>query len=58
MPDGPEGMVRVRTPLKNHLVCIGDIEGMAHLITIYPDNLYLVNNRIDVNTWNEIHDRN
>ena len=57
-PDGPEGMVRVGTPLKNHVVRIGDIEGMAHLITINPDNLYLVNNRIDVHTWNEIHDGN
>jgi len=57
-PDGPEGMVRIGTPVKNHVVYIGDIEGMAHLITINPDNLYLVNNRIDVHTWNEIHDGN
>jgi len=57
-PDGPEGMVRVGTPLKNHVVHLGDIEGMAHLIAINPDNLYLVNNRIDVHTWNEIHDGN
>ncbi|KAF8414436.1 hypothetical protein EV426DRAFT_579176 [Tirmania nivea] len=44
-PDGPEGM-------------IADIEGMAHLITINPDQLYLVNNRIDLHTWNDIHDGN
>jgi len=57
-PDGSEGMVCVGTPVKNHVVCIGDIEGMAYLITINLDNLYLVNNRIDVHTWNEIHDGN
>ena len=58
MPDGLEGMVRVVTPVKNHVVRIGDIEGMAHLITINLDNLYLGNNRIDVHTCNEIHDGN
>ena len=57
-PDGPEGMVRVGIPLKNHVVRIGDIEGLAHLISMNPDNLYLVNNRIDVYTWNKIHDGN
>jgi len=57
-PDGSEGMVRVGTPLKNHVVRIGVIKEMAHLITINSDNLYLVNNRIDVHTWNEIHDGN
>jgi len=57
-PDGPEGMVRVGIPMKNHVVRIGDIEGLAHLISINPDNWYLVNNRIDVHTWNEIIDGN
>jgi len=57
-PDGLEGMVRVGIPMKNHMVRMGDIEGLAHLISINPDNLYLVNNRIDVYTWNEIHDGN
>jgi len=57
-PNGSEGIVGVGTPVKNHVVRIGDIEGMAHLITINPDNLYLVNNRIDVHTWNKIHNGN
>jgi hypothetical protein len=57
-PDGPEGMVRVGTPAKNHVVSIRHIEGMAHLVPINPENLYLVNNRIDLDTWNDIHDGN
>jgi len=57
-PDGPEGMVHVGNPVKNHVVRIGDIEGMAHLITINGGNLYLVNNRIDIHAWNEIYDGN
>ena len=57
-PDGPEGMPRVGNPTKNHVIQITDIEGMAHLIPIEPDNLYLVNNRIDHHTWNDIHDQN
>ena len=38
-PDGPEGMPRVGNPTKNHVIQITDIEGMAHLIPIEPDNL-------------------
>jgi len=57
-PDGPEGMVRVGIPMKNHVVHIGDIQGLAHLISINPDNLSVVNNCINVHTWNKIHDRN
>ena len=53
-PDGPERMVHVGIPMKNHVVRIGVIEGLAHLISINPDNLYLVNNCIDVHTWNEM----
>jgi len=58
MLNGPEGMVRVRIPLKNHVVHIADIEGLAHLISINPGNLYLINNYINIHTWNEIHDGN
>ena len=57
-PDGPEGMARIRTPMKNHVIKITDIEGMAHLIPIDPDNLYLMNNRIDQHTWNDLYDQN
>ena len=51
-------MVRVGTAVKIHVVRIGDIEGMSHLIIINSDNLYLVNNLIDVHTRNEIQDGN
>ena len=57
-PCSPEGMVHVGTPNKNLVMCIADIEGMAHLVPIEPDKLYLLNNRIDINTWNDIHDGN
>jgi len=57
-PDSPKGMVRVSTSVKKHVVRTRDIEGIAHLITINSDNVYLVNNGIDVHTWNEIHDGN
>ena len=57
-PCGPEGMVRVGTSNKNLVMCIADIEGMAYLVPIEPDKLYLLNNRIDINTWNDIHDGN
>ena len=57
-PEGPEGMTRVGGPMKNHVIKISDIEGMVHLIPIETEHLYLVNNRIDLHTWNEIHDGN
>ena len=58
MPCGPEGMIRISTPIKNHVIGITGIEGMAHLILVDPGKLYLINNRIDVHTWNNIHDGN
>ena len=57
-PRGPDGMVCFGTPNKNLVMCIADSEGMAHLVPIEPDKLYLLNNRIDINTWNDIHDGN
>jgi len=56
--DGPECMVHVGIPMKNHVVHIRDIKGLAHLISINPDNLYLVNNHIDIHTWNETYNGN
>ena len=56
--DGPEGMSHVGCPIPNHIIRITDMEGMAHLIAIEPDELWLVNNRIDQQTWNETHDGN
>ena len=50
--DGPEGMSRVGCPIFNHIIRITHMEGMAHLIAIEPDQLWLVNNRIDQQTWN------
>lgn len=57
-PDGPEGMARVGLPLKNQVIGISNIEGMAHLIPVEPERVYLVNNRIDLHAWNDIHDGN
>ena len=57
-PDGSEGMVRVGKPVTNHVVRVADIEGMEHLIPVNPEELYLVNNRVDVHTWNDIHNGN
>ena len=57
-PDSPEGMVRIGMPLRNYVVHIAEIEGMAHLTPVNPETLYLVPNRMDVDIWNEIHDRN
>ena len=51
-------MVRVGTSNKNLVMCIADIEGMAYLVPIEPDKLYLLNNRIDINTLNDIHGGN
>ncbi|KAF8448466.1 hypothetical protein BGX38DRAFT_1142765 [Terfezia claveryi] len=55
-PDGPEGMVRVGLPSKNHVIRIADIESMAHLVPIHDGELYIINNRIDLYTWNDIDD--
>jgi len=57
-PDGPEGIVRVGLPIRSHVVAVADKEGMAHLVPVNPEELYLVNNRIDVHTWNDIHNGN
>jgi len=58
-PRGDEGMVRMEcrnTGKELRIVQIGDIEGMAHLIGVKRDRVWLVNNRIDLNTWNELYD--
>ena len=38
-----------------HIIRIGDIEGMAHVIPLDPERLWLVNNRIDFRTWNQLY---
>jgi len=40
---------------RTHMVRIADIEGMAHVIPLEKGKLWLVNNRIDLITWNELY---
>jgi len=55
---GVEGMVRVgwQTAEQSLVVRIGQVEGMAHLIPLEPGESWLVNNRIDLQSWNNICD--
>jgi len=39
-----------------HFIRISDMEGMAHLIPLEKDKVWLVNNRIDFNTWNVLYE--
>jgi hypothetical protein len=52
---GAEGMFRVGLPrggAEGIIVRISQIEGMAHLVPLEPGESWLVNNRIDLETWN------
>ena len=53
-----EGMLRVGWPPKKEakVVRIAQIEGMAYLIPLRPEESWLINNRIDLETWNTIYD--
>ena len=53
-----EGMIRVRLsqPTRNVVVRARDIRGMAHLVPVEPDEVWLVNNRIDLFSWNLLYD--
>jgi len=58
-PNSEQGMIRME--LMNgewgfHVLRIADIEGMAHLILLEKNRVWLVNNRIDFNTWNELYE--
>ena len=55
---GVMGVGRTGKPVTNHVVRVADIEGMAHLVAVNPEREgpYLVNNRIDIHTWSDIHD--
>ena len=58
-PGGEEGMIRVEWREDNRnvvVVQIGQIEGVAHLIALEPGKVWLVNNRIDLMTWNELYE--
>ena len=54
---GTEGMLRVGWGTTNDsaVVKIAQIDGMAHLIPLQPDASWLVNNRIDLETWNTMY---
>ena len=57
-PWGEEGMIRVERRQDGKdmfMVKIRDIEGMAHLVAMETDRVWLVNNRIDLTTWNELY---
>jgi len=53
-----EGMIRVGLPTVSEglVVPIAKIEGFAHLILLKPGESWLVNNRVDLETWNAIYD--
>ena len=52
-----EGMFKVcmTDPPKNVVVRVADISGMAHLIPLEPDQVWYINNRIDLHTWNMVY---
>ena len=54
-PCGEEGMIRVEQGKGLHIVRIGDIEGRVHLIPLEAGRIWLVNNRIDLTSWNELY---
>ena len=56
-PYGEEGMIRVELREEGkvlHIVRVRDIEGIAHLIPVDGGRVWLVHNRIDLTTWNEL----
>ncbi|KAF8454154.1 hypothetical protein BGX38DRAFT_1141130 [Terfezia claveryi] len=58
-PHSEEGIIRMEKREDEgaiHVIKISDIEGMAHLIPVEAERVWLVNNRIDFNTWNELYD--
>ena len=38
------------------IIPIAKIEGIAYLIPLEPEQSWLVNNRIDIETWNMLYD--
>jgi len=55
---GLEGILRVGWPTLDigTVVRIGQLEGIAHLIPLEPNESWLVNNRIDLEIWNTMYD--
>ena len=55
---GEEVMVRVKHRVDGfgiHITRIADIEGIAYITPLDPGRLWLVNNSIDFNNWNELY---
>src|SRR5258706_8408265 len=50
-----EGMIKVRMSGRNAVVKVAHIAEMAHLIPIEPNDLWYINNRIDLWTWNMVY---
>ena len=51
-------MIRIECTGENqgfHIIRVKDIEGLAHLIPLEAVRVWLVNNRIDLTTWNELY---
>jgi len=58
-PKGPEGMACVKkreNGTGDIVVWLRSLEGTAHLIPLEPGHRWIVNNRIDYHTWNELND--
>jgi hypothetical protein len=58
-PHSEEGMIRIEWMEGSrgiHFIRTTDMEGMAHLIPLEKDKVWLVNNRIDFITWNELYE--
>ena len=55
---GAEGMLQVgfTTREAGVVIPIAKLEGVAHLIPLEPEQSWLVNNCIDVETWNTLYD--
>ena len=57
-PWGEEGMIHVQCTWENqgfHIRRVKNIAGLAHLILLEAGRVWLVNNRIDLATWNELY---
>ena len=58
-PPGREGMSYVKEFTGRggqSVVWLRAIEGAAHLMPLEPERKWIVNNRVDYNVWNEMHD--
>ena len=57
-PWGEESMIRLECTGENqgfYIIRVKDIEGLAHLIPLEAGRVWLVNNRIDLTTWNDLY---